>query len=104
MQSDELLQTIKDNLNGTPGQPVVLGVCRHLAKRCDQEVWIFRAAAIVLAVIFTIPTLMAYVILGLVMDETSERTRGVFQGLYLSLQEIVEKLLDAGRKIFNPAQ
>lgn len=101
MQSNDLLQTVKDNLNGTPGQPMILGVCKTLAKRCDQEVWLVRAVAIILGVFFTMPTLVAYIVAGLVMDETAERTRGVFQGLYLSLQEIVEKLLDAGRGIFG---
>ena len=102
MHSEELLQTIKDNLNGTPGQPIVLGVCNVLGKRSGQETWVFRAIAIVALVLFTMPTLVAYVLLGLFMDETAERTRGVFQGLYLTLQEAVEKLLDAGRRIFTP--
>lgn len=100
MRSDELMQTIKDNLNGTPGQPIVLGVCNTLGKRSGQETWIFRAIAIVALVFFTMPALVAYILLGLFMDETAERTRGVFQGLYLTLQEAVEKLLAAGRRIF----
>jgi phage shock protein PspC (stress-responsive transcriptional regulator) len=104
MNSDELFDTIKRNLNGTPGQPIVLGVCKHLAQRMGSEVWIVRLAAIIGLVFFTMPVVVGYILLGLFMDETAERTRGVFQGLYLTLQEWVDKLLESGRRIFSPGQ
>lgn len=102
MNSDELLNTIKENLNGTPGQPIVLGVCKHVAQRMGAEVWVIRAIAIVALLFVTMPTVVAYILLGLFMEETAERTRGVFQGLYLTLQEWVDKVLESGRRIFNP--
>lgn len=81
MNADSLFESIKENLNGRPGQPIVLGVCNTLARRFEQEVWIFRAAAIVLGVFFTFATLAAYILLGLLMKETEARTKGLFQGL-----------------------
>lgn len=106
MASDNLFENIKENLNGQPGQPIILGVCSALAKRFDQEPWVFRAAAILLGVFYTGFALVSYVILGLVLNETEARTRGVFQGLFISLREIVDKCIvtfrdwsqgDAGR-------
>jgi len=101
MSTENLFESVRENLNGQPGQPMVLGVCGALAKRFDQEPWIFRAIAIGLGVFYTGITLAAYVILGLVLSETEARTRGVFQGLFISLREFVEKLIRAGRETFN---
>jgi phage shock protein PspC (stress-responsive transcriptional regulator) len=91
MDQQNLFESIKQNLNGRPGQPIVLGVCKTLAQRFDQEVWIFRAAAIVLGVFFTLFTLVAYVLLGLFLPETEERTRGVFRGLVIWLREWIDR-------------
>ncbi|MEJ2534410.1 MAG: PspC domain-containing protein [Gammaproteobacteria bacterium] len=102
MQNDDLLQRLKDNLNGRPGQPIVLGVCLALARRTDVEPWVFRAAAIVLGIFFTLGTLLAYVLLGLLLEETAERTRGAFRGLFLTLRDAVDKLVEAGRNAFQP--
>ena len=101
MPSEDLLESIKENLNGQPGQPIVLGVCSALAKRFDQQPWVFRAAAILLGVFYTGLTLAVYIVLGLVLSETEARTKGVFQGLFISIREVVEKLVDAGRDLFG---
>jgi phage shock protein PspC (stress-responsive transcriptional regulator) len=101
MSSEGLFESIKENLNGRPGQPIVLGVCKSLATRFDKEVWIFRAAAIFFGVFWTIPTLIAYVLAGWFMPETEERTRGVFRGLFLWLNECCEKAIDAIRGVFD---
>lgn len=102
MQNEDLLQRLKDNLNGRPGQPIVLGVCLALARRADLEPWIIRATAIILGVFFTLATVLAYLLLGLLLDETAERTRGAFRGLFLTLREAVDKLVEAGRNAFQP--
>ena len=101
MSTENLFESIRENLNGQPAQPMVLGVCSALAKRFDQEPWIFRAIAIGLGVFYTGITLAAYVILGLVLSETEARTRGVFQGLFISLREFVEKLVRSCRDTFD---
>ena len=103
MKPESLLDSIKENLNGQPGQPIVLGVCSALAKRYGKETWKFRAATIVLAVFWTFPTLIAYALAGLFMSETEERTRGVFRGLFLWLSECVEKVIEFVRSVFNPS-
>ena len=95
MQDETFFDSIKTNLNGEPGQPMVLGVCRTLAQRFGQEVWLIRLATIVLGVFYTFFTLAAYVILGLFLDETSARTRGVFEGLGVWFREFTDK---AGNK------
>lgn len=101
MSSDDFLHSIKENLNGRPGQPMVLGVCGALARRFGQEPWLFRAAAIVLGVFYTGLTLVAYVVLGLVLKETEDRTRGVFRGLAITAQECCEKCIDTVRDLFG---
>ena len=101
MNTENLFESIKQNLNGRPGQPIVLGVCNALAQRFDQEVWIFRAAAIVLGVFFTFATLAGYILLGLFLDETGDRTKGVFRGLGIWCREACDKLSDAGKDLFG---
>ena len=101
MQNDDLFESIKENLNGRPDQPILLGVCNALAQRFEQEPWLFRAAAILLGVFYTGFALAAYIILGLVLKETEDRTRGVFKGLFISLREAVEKIIHGGRDMFN---
>jgi len=101
MNTENLFEDIKENLNGREGQPIVLGVCNQLAKRFDQEVWIFRAAAIVLGVFFTFATLAAYILFGLFMPETEERTKGLFKGLGIWAQEGVEKCTTLCRDLFG---
>lgn len=105
MDQQNLFESIKHNLNGRPGQPIVLGVCKSLAERCGCEPWICRATAIGLGVFFTLGTLAVYIALGLLMPETEERTKGVFRGLAVSAREWVDRLAELGREIFNgPSQ
>jgi phage shock protein PspC (stress-responsive transcriptional regulator) len=101
MDQQNLFESIKQNLNGRPGQPIVLGVCKTLAERFGQEPWVFRAAVIVLGVFFTFATLAGYILLGLLMPETAERSKGVFRGLALSMREWIDRLAEFGREILN---
>lgn len=93
MSTENLLESIKENLNGRPGQPMVLGVCNALARRLKQEVWVVRLAAIVVGVVWTTAALAVYVILGLVLPETEQRTRGVFVGLGIAARETAERCI-----------
>jgi phage shock protein PspC (stress-responsive transcriptional regulator) len=90
MSSESVINEIRESLNGRPGQPIVFGVCKSLADRFGKEPWIFRLAAIVLAVFWTLPALAAYVVAGLVMTETEDRTRRFFSGLAIIIREQVE--------------
>jgi len=92
MQDETFFDSIKRNLNGEPGQPIVLGVCKTLAARFNQEVWLIRLAAIVLGVFYTFFTLVAYILLGLFMNETSHRTKSLFEGLGIWFRELTEKV------------
>lgn len=98
MQDETFFDSIKRNLNGEPGQPIVLGVCKTLAARFNQEVWLIRLAAIVLGVFYTFFTLVTYILLGLFMDETSHRTKSLFEGLGIWFREFTEKI---GRQFSN---
>ena len=69
MQDETFFDSIKRNLNGEPGQPIVLGVCKTLAARFGQEVWLIRLAAIVLGVFYSFITLAVYIMLGLFMKK-----------------------------------
>ena len=101
MQDETLFESVKTNLNGKPDQPMVLGVCKTLAKRFDQETWLVRAVAIVLGVFFTFATVVVYILLGLFLEETSERTKGVFQGLGIWFREFTDKAGDRVGDIFG---
>lgn len=98
MQDETFFDSIKRNLNGEPGQPIVLGVCKTLAARFNQEVWLIRLAAIVLGVFYTFYALVGYILLGLFMNETSHRTKSLFEGLGVWFRELTEKV---GRQFSN---
>ena len=91
MQDETFFESIKRNLNGEPGQPIVLGVCKTLAERFNQEVWLIRLATIILGVVYTFATLVAYILLGLFMAETSDRSKSLFEGLGIWFRELTEK-------------
>jgi phage shock protein PspC (stress-responsive transcriptional regulator) len=101
MQTESFFESVKRNLNGEPGQPIVLGVCKTLAARLNQEVWLIRLAAIVLGVFYTFITLVAYVLLGLFMEETSSRSKSLFEGLGIWFQELTEKIGKGFNNIFG---
>jgi phage shock protein PspC (stress-responsive transcriptional regulator) len=94
MPEETFFDSIKRNLNGQPGQPIVLGVCETIAKRFNQEVWLIRLAAIALGVFYSFATLVAYVLLGLMMQETSHRTKSLFEGLGIWFREFTHKIGD----------
>lgn len=102
MSTNDVINEIRESLNGRPGQPILFGVCRALADRFGQEPWTYRAAAIVLALFFTLPTVAVYVILGFTLKETEQRTRRFFAGLAVLIREWVEKAADSLRGLFGP--
>jgi phage shock protein PspC (stress-responsive transcriptional regulator) len=63
MTTESIFQEIKLALNGRPGQALVLGVCKALAVRMKQEVWLVRLVTIVLGMFWTLPVLSAYIVL-----------------------------------------
>ncbi len=91
MQENTFFDSIKRNLNGEPGRPMVLGVCMTLAERFNQEVWLVRLAAIVLGVFYSFITLVIYILLGLFMAETSDRSKSLFEGLGIWFRELTDK-------------
>jgi phage shock protein PspC (stress-responsive transcriptional regulator) len=91
MSTENVIHEIRQSLNGRPGQPMVFGVCKALADRCGTEPWIPRLAAIVLALFWALPALAAYIVAGLVMPETAERTRRFFSGLAIIIRERVDQ-------------
>jgi len=101
MASNEFLDSVRDNLNGRPGQPLLLGVCNVLAGKFGVERWVARLVAIILAFVFPTLVPVLYLVLGLVMDETAERTRGIFKGLFIAIREGVEKVLDGLGDLFR---
>ena len=101
MSAENVINEIRDSLNGRPGQPIVFGVCRTLAEKLNQEAWLVRAITIVLAVFFTFFTVAAYIVLGFLLKETEHRTRRFFSGLAVVIREGAEKLADSLRNLFN---
>ena len=79
------------SLNGRPGQPIIFGVCRALAEKFDKEPWVFRLAAIIMTLFWSLPAIAAYIILGFALNETEDRTRRFFSGLAVMIREMVDK-------------
>jgi phage shock protein PspC (stress-responsive transcriptional regulator) len=73
MSSENVINEIRESLNGRPGQPIVFGVCKALSGRFGVEPWIVRLAAIVLTLLWVLPAVAAYIVAGLVMKETEDR-------------------------------
>lgn len=101
MSAENVVNEIKETLNGRPGQPIVFGVCGTLAERFGQEPWVFRAATIVLGLFFTFFTVAAYIVLGFALKETESRTGRFFSGLAVVIREGVEKFADSLRNVFG---
>lgn len=91
MSEESVINEIRESLNGRPGQPMVFGVCNALAERLGAEPWTVRLAAIVVTLFWSLPTLAAYVIAGLIMKETEVRTRTFFSGLAVVIRENVDR-------------
>ena len=101
MSAENVLDEIREALEGRPGQPMVLGVCKSLAERFNQEIWVVRAFTIVMAVFWTLPVLALYIVLGFVMKDTENRTRRFFSGLAIIIRETVEKVVDGIKNLFD---
>lgn len=102
MSADSVINEIRDSLNGRPGQPIVFGVCKALAEKSGKEPWVFRLAALILTLFWTLPAVAAYIILGFALNETESRTRRFFSGLAVIIREWVEKFAESLRDIFGP--
>jgi phage shock protein PspC (stress-responsive transcriptional regulator) len=102
MTTNDVLAEIRESLNGRPGQPILFGVCRSLAERFGHEPWAYRAAAILLALFYTLPAIAAYIVLGFALKETESRTRRFFSGLAVLIREWAEKLADSLRGLLGP--
>jgi phage shock protein PspC (stress-responsive transcriptional regulator) len=102
MSTDNVINEIRDSLNGRPGQPIVFGVCKALADKFSKEPWLFRLAAIVLTLFWTLPAAAAYIILGFTLNETENRTRKFFSGLAVIVRDLVQKFAESLRDMFRP--
>ena len=72
MSADNVINEIRDSLNGRPGQPIVFGVCKALADKSGKEPWVYRAVAIVLTLFWTLPAVAAYIIIGFALTRQLE--------------------------------
>ena len=102
MSADNVINEIRDSLNGRPGQPIVFGVCKALADKSGKEPWLFRLAAIILTLFWTLPAVAAYIVLGFALNETEDRTRKFFSGLAIIVRDLVQKFAASLRDMFGP--
>lgn len=102
MSADNVINEIRDSLSGRPGQPIVFGVCKALAVKAGKEPWMFRLAALILTLFWTLPAVAAYIILGFALSETEDRTRKFFSGLAIIIREMVDKFAASLRDLFGP--
>ena len=101
MTAESICEEIKQALNGRAGQPIVLGVCQSIASRLKQEAWCVRLVTIILAVFWTFPVIAAYIVLGFVLSETEDRTRGFFAGMAILIRETAGKVFESLGRIFG---
>lgn len=101
MTAESTFHEIKQALSGRPGQPIVLGVCQALAVRFKQETWRVRGVTIILGLFWPLPVLAAYLVLGFVLPETEQRSRGFFSGLAILVRETAEKVFAALGGLFG---
>jgi phage shock protein PspC (stress-responsive transcriptional regulator) len=104
MTTENIVQEIRQALEGRPGQPIVLGVCNAVAGRFGWEVWCVRLAVIIFAVVWTGFTLVAYVVAGFMLKETEARTRGFFSGLAVIARESMDKFNEGICRIFGSSR
>ena len=102
MSADDVLNEMRNSLNGRQGQPIVFGVCKTLAEKSGKEPWIFRLAALVLTLFWTLPAVAAYIVLGFALNEPEDRSRRFFSGLAVITREMVEKFAASLRDMFGP--
>jgi phage shock protein PspC (stress-responsive transcriptional regulator) len=102
MSADNVINEIRESLNGRPGQPIVFGVCKALADKFGKEPWLFRLAAIILTLFWTLPAVAAYIIVGFALSETEDRTRKFFSGLAVIVRDLVQKLAESLRDMIGP--
>ena len=102
MSADNVINEIRDSLNGRPGQPIVFGVCKALVDKSGKEPWLFRLAAIILTLFWTLPAVAAYIIVGFALNETEDRTRKFFSGLAIIVRDLVQKFAESLRDMFGP--
>ena len=102
MSADNVINEIRDSLNGRPGQPIVFGVCKALADKSGKEPWLFRLAAIILTLFWTLPAVAAYIVLGFALNETEDRTRKFFSGLAVIVRDLVQKFAESLRDMLGP--
>jgi len=102
MSADNVINEIRDSLNGRPGQPIVFGVCKALADKFGKEPWLFRLAAIILTLFWTLAAVAAYIIVGFALSETEDRTRKFFSGLAVIVRDLVQKFAESLRDLFGP--
>jgi len=102
MSADNVINEIRESLNGRPGQPIVFGVCKALADKFGKEPWLFRLAAIILTLFWTLPAVAAYIIVGFALNETEDRTRKFFSGLAVIVRDLVQKFAESLRDLFGP--
>lgn len=102
MSADDVINEIRSSLNGRPGQPIIFGVCRALADKFDKEPWVFRLAAIIMTLFWSLPAIAAYIILGFALNETEDRTRRFFSGLAVMIREMVDKFAASLRDVLGP--
>jgi phage shock protein PspC (stress-responsive transcriptional regulator) len=101
MSDNRTFSDIREALEGRPGQPIVLGVCQAVSRRSKLPVWGVRLATIVLALIWTLPTLAVYVVSGFFLAETEQRTRAFFSGLAVMAREQADKAAEACNRAFG---
>ena len=102
MSTNPIWNEIKEALQGRPGQPIVLGVGQALAARLGREAWMVRLVIVLLGLVWTLPVLAGYIVIGLLLPETDKRSRDFFTGLAVVAREGAARVTATLSRIFSP--
>ncbi len=96
MSETNAFHRVRDILDDKSRGAWVFGVCLAIQKRSSCSLWACRASTLVSLIFFTLPTLIGYIILGLLLDETRDETRlqlGKWWGILEKVVQLISKKL-----------
>ncbi len=86
------LRAFKNRLGGNEDEAWVFGVCASIARKTKWETWRVRLVCLLALIVFTSYTLIAYIILGFVMEDTRSLSLRRTKALFNKLEKLSKSL------------
>lgn len=82
----------------------VFGVCANIARRSGWELWIVRCVAVICLLTLTVATVVVYLVLGMLMDETRPRTQRKISRWARQADRLLDSLWRGIKRFFDDSQ